>query len=129
MSDLPERDLRVRTKQFAPRTIKLVDSLPRSAVGRVIGSQLLRSATSVGANYREALRSRTAVEYASKLGICLQELEESLYWFELIAESGLLSSARIKALMVECDELAAIFVALSKAAGSRPRIARDLHSS
>src|SRR5437762_6969537 len=87
MSD--ERDdLRKRTKRFALRVIKSYETLPRSGFAQVLGHQLLRSGTSVGANFREAHRSRSNAEFVSKLGDCLKELEESAYWLELLVDAN-----------------------------------------
>ncbi len=82
--------LKKRTKEFALRAINLVDSLPRCTSGDVLGKQLLRSATSVGANYRSACRGRSEAEFVAKLGVVIEEADESEYWVELIADSGLM---------------------------------------
>jgi four helix bundle protein len=79
-----------------------------------MGKQVLRSGTSVGANYREACRARSTPEFIAKLGDCLKELDESSYWFELLAESGTSTSAHLEDLQKECNELLAIFTAISK---------------
>lgn len=81
-------ELKQRTKQFALRNIKLVQSLPSEDVARTIGRQLLRSGTSVGANYRAACRARSDAEFRAKLGIVEEEADESAYWMELLVESG-----------------------------------------
>jgi four helix bundle protein len=112
----PFRDLSKRTKGFALRIIKLLTALPRSSEAQVIGRQLLRSGTSVGANYREALRARSKSEYAAKMNIGLQELEETLYWLELLDEGHIWNGTETKALQVETGELSAIFVTLIKKA-------------
>ena len=101
-------DLKTRTKGFAVRVIRLYAALPKATVAQVIGKQLLRSGTSVGAHYREASRSRSNAEFVSKLEGGLQELEESVYWMELIVESGVFSEERMKEMMKEADELTAI---------------------
>ena len=106
-----EQDLRQRTKQFALRIIKVYSALPKSTEAQVIGKQVLRSGTSVGAHYREATRARSTAEFISKLGGGLQELEETTYWLELLVESGLVKAARLSELQQETDELTAIFVA------------------
>ncbi len=105
-----ESDLRQRTKQFALRIIKVYIALPKSTEAQVIGKQVLRSGTSVGAHYREATRARSSAEFISKLGGGLQELEETAYWLELLVESGLVKAARLNELQRETDELTAIFV-------------------
>jgi four helix bundle protein len=99
--------------------IRLTESLPKGRMGDVIGRQLLRSATSVGANYRAACRARTQVEFASKIGIVEEEADESAYWLELIVESGLLPAARVEDLLAEANELVAIFVASARTAKRR----------
>ena len=105
------QDLRKRTKDFALRIIRLYSSLPTSStVAQVIGKQVLRSGTSVGAHYREAYRSRSDAEFVSKIEVGLQEIEETVYWFELLIESELISEKRLKNLLEEASELTAIFV-------------------
>src|SRR5882762_9314257 len=88
-------DLRVRTKQFALRAIRLFSALPHQVVAEVIGKQVLRSATSVGANFREAHRARSDAEFVSKLGDCLKELEETCYWLELLVDSEIVPADRL----------------------------------
>jgi four helix bundle protein len=110
-------DLKIRTRDFALRSIRLYASLPRSVEAQVIGRQFLRSGTSVGANYREALRARSHSEYAAKLNISLVELEETLYWLELLEES-VLKNTEIANLKSEVGELCAILVTLIKRAKS-----------
>jgi four helix bundle protein len=116
MPEFLKEDLRQRTKTFALRIIKLYAALPKSTEAQVLGKQLLRSGTSVGAHYREAVRSRSKYEYISKAGVGLQELEESIYWLELLADSGLIVPQRIGSLIDETNELIAIFVTLSNRA-------------
>ena len=111
-----EYDLRKRTKVFALRIIRLFAALPKAIAAQVLGKQILRSATSVGANYREAYRARSRAEFVSKAGECLRELEETAYWLELLAESQLLAPERIAALRQECHELTAIFVVILRKA-------------
>lgn len=103
--------MRARTRAFALRVIKLVDSLPPDRVSDVLGKQLLRSATSIGANYRAARRARSRAEFISKLGIVEEEADESSYWLELLGESERVKSTRLAALRNECDEFVAIIVA------------------
>ena len=107
-------DLRRRTKQFALRIIRLFTALPNSAPAQVLGKQVLRSATSVGANYREASRSRSDQEFVAKLGDCLKELDETLYWLELLSEADILPAAKLTALQTETNELLAIFTTIRK---------------
>lgn len=107
-------DLRDRTKQYALRIIKLFGALPKTTEGQVIGKQLLRSGTAVGANYREAYRARSDAEFIAKLGICLQELEETAYWLELLAEANIFTKTRLADLMDETNQLIAILITISK---------------
>jgi len=109
-------ELKKRTKQFGLRCIKVVESLPNTRTADVLGKQLLRSATSVGANYRAACRARSQADFISKLGIAIEEADESLYWLELIVETPLLSESKLKSLMKEADELIAILTASSQTA-------------
>ena len=111
-----EEELKQRSKQFALRIVKLVGALPRTREAEVIGKQLLRSATSVGANYRAACRARSKADFISKIGIVEEEADESLYWLELIVEAGLLPASSVSDLMREADELVAIFVATGHSA-------------
>jgi four helix bundle protein len=110
------RELQARTKAFALRVIKLVDTLPRSAAGQVVGRQLLRSATSVGANYRAACRAQSHAEFAAKLSVVVEEADESLYWLELLHESNLIKPERLSDLLNEANEIVAISVAARKTA-------------
>ncbi len=110
-------DLKIRTRDFALRTIRLYSSLPKSVEAQVIGKQVLRSGTSVGANYREGLRARSRSEYATKLNISLMELEETLYWLELL-EAAVLRNTEVNSLKAEAGELCAILVTLIKRAKS-----------
>jgi four helix bundle protein len=109
-------ELKLRTKQFALRVIKLVEALPKNKIGDVLGKQILRSATSVAANYRAACRARSKADFISKIAIVEEEADESLFWLELIAESGLMNTERLKDLTKEADELTAIFTATGKTA-------------
>ena len=109
-------ELKQRTKQFALRVMKLVAALPDNKVGRAIGNQLIRSGTSVGANYRAACRGRTSAEFAAKLGVVIEEADESAYWMELIIEGELLAAERIGPLLQEANEIVAIMVASRKTA-------------
>jgi four helix bundle protein len=114
MKSKDERDLRDRTKAFAILVIRMFSSLPKTTEAQVIGKQVLRSGTSVGANYREACRARSKAEFIAKLGDCLKELDESSYWFELLVETGIVASTKLEVLQRECDELQAIFTAIVK---------------
>ena len=111
-----ENELKKRTKQFGLRVIKLVESLPSSQTARTIGNQLLRSGMSVGANYRAACRGRSKADFIAKAGISLEEADECLYWMEMLQEAGIVPVEKLKELMKEADELAAIFTASIKTA-------------
>jgi four helix bundle protein len=116
----PEHDLKERTKQFALRIIRLFGGLPKTTEADVLGKQLLRSGTSVGANYREAFRARSKSEFVAKCGDSLRELEESSYWLELLVDGGLVPSDRLQSLRTECDELTAIFVTIIRQTRDSP---------
>ena len=107
-------ELTVRTKDFALRVIRLYCSLPKNTHAQVLGKQVLRSGTSVGANYREAKRSRSKSEFIAKIGDCLKELDETSYWLELLVDSEIIPSSKMKHLHNECDQLIAILTAISK---------------
>jgi len=109
-------DLKARTKQFALRVMKMVDALPRTIQGRAIAKQIIRSATSVAANYRVACRARSRAEFIAKIGVVEEEADESCFWLELIIESGLLTEERIRPLLSEAGELVAIMAASRKSA-------------
>ena len=111
-----EQELKDRTMRFALRVIKLASALPTNAVGRTVGTQLLRSGTSVGANYRAACRARSRAEFVAKLGIVVEEADESLYWLEIIMKAGLMTQTRIEPLWKEANELVAIMAASRKSA-------------
>jgi four helix bundle protein len=111
-----ERDLAVRTKVFARRIIKLYTALPKETVAQVLGKQVLRSGTSVGANYREANRARSKAEFISKIGDCLKEADETAYWLELLSEENILRPSSLAPLLQETDELTSILVTISKRA-------------
>lgn len=115
MSDeKPRQDLRVRKKAFALSVIKLCEMLPSNRAGRILGDQVFRSATSVAPNYREAYRARSRAESISKMGDSQKELEETILWFELLAESGTVGEAKLRLLMAEANELMAIFATIIK---------------
>jgi four helix bundle protein len=100
-----EVDLKKRTKSLALRVMKLVDALPSTTTGRAIASQLIRSGTSVGANYRAAWRGRSKAEFVAKLGIVEEEADETAYWLELIVEGELLTEGQVQALWKEANEI------------------------
>lgn len=105
-----------RTKRFALRIIKLVGALPGSHIARTLGNQVLRSGTSIGANYREASRASTKKHFTSILTIALREADETQYWLELLSESGIVKPQRLHALSKECGELVAVLTASVKTA-------------
>jgi four helix bundle protein len=107
-------DLRSRTKKFALRIVRLYSALPETTVAQILGKQMLRSGTSVGAHYREAYRSRSDAEFISKIEGGLQELEETIYWLELIVESEIVPAEKLNYLMQEANELIAILVTCVK---------------
>jgi four helix bundle protein len=111
-SQKPNREsLKARTKQFGLRVMKLVDALPNTTSGRAIGNQLVRSGTSVGANYRSACRGRSDAEFVAKLGVVVEEADESGYWMELIIDGALLPAKQVSPLLKESEELVALFTA------------------
>jgi four helix bundle protein len=107
-----DSDLRDRTKAYAMRIIRLYSVLPQTTVAQVLGKQVLRSGTSVGAHYREAQRAKSDPDFISKAEGALQELEETGYWLELIAETGIIVEQRLKPLHDETEELIAMFVSM-----------------
>ena len=109
-------ELRKRTKAFALRIIRLSGALPHNNTGRVIGDQLLRSGTSVGANYRAAKRAKSTADFINKMGTVEEETDEAMYWMELIVEGGLMSEKRVAHLYQEADEILAMVVASIKTA-------------
>ena len=109
-------DLRVRTKEFALRIIRLYRALPKSGEASVIGKQILRSGTSVGAQYREASRAKSPRDFISKMEGSLQELDETAFWIELLTEADIVPKERMNFLEKETNELIAIFVASIKTA-------------
>ena len=108
-----------RTLEFAVRVMRLVDELPKKTSARAVAGQLVRCATSVGANYHIACRSRSKAEFIAKIGIVLEECDECLFWLQLVIEAGLIPARRVHALLQEADELTAIFTASSKTAIAR----------
>lgn len=116
-----EGDLRIRTFLFGRRIAKLYLALPQkratnklSCLADIYGQQLVRSSNSVGANYRESQRGRSVAEYKAKLGDCLREADESLYWLECLEADGILTARRLAKIKDECSQLIAIFVSLLK---------------
>ena len=113
----PPQDLKPRTKVFALRVIQMYSKLPKNdTVAQVLGKQVLRSGTSVGANYREASRARSKPEFVSKTGDCLKEIEETDYWLELLVDSGCVPPAKMAALLDETRQRIAILTTINKRA-------------
>ncbi len=109
-----EEGLKNRTKKYALRIIKLTQALPQNTAGWAISKQLVRSGTSVGANYRAVCRSRSSADFVSKLGIVIEEADESAFWLELIIEGGLMKEELVNPLLQETNELISIMVASLK---------------
>lgn len=109
-------ELKARTKKFALEIIRMVESLPRTKTGEIIGRQLLRSAASVGANYRATCRAKSQADFISKIATVEEESDETVYWLELLKEAGLKNGDPIKSLIREACELTAIFSASRKSA-------------
>lgn len=114
MEEQSPLDLKVRTKQFALRIIRLYTALPKTTEAQVVGKQVLRSGTSVGAQYREAQRAKSDADFINKVEGSLQELDETGYWLELLKDSGIFSSDKLSPLLKETDELTAILVTIVK---------------
>jgi four helix bundle protein len=110
------KELKDRTKRFAVNIIVLCRELPPTLDGRRIGQQLIDSGTSVAANYRSACRARSRAEFVAKLGVVLEESDESLFWLELMVDAKLVQLVRVERLLKEADELTAIFTAALKTA-------------
>src|SRR6185503_9454889 len=118
-------DLKIRTKDYALSVIRLFAELPKRTETQIMGRQLLRSGTSVGAQYREASRAKSNADFISKMEGSLQELEESEYWLELLAESGFVSEERLASIKKETGQLKGIFVSIvvnTKAKSKSPRL-------
>ncbi len=112
----PLNDLKIRTKVFALNIIKLVKSLPEDRIGRVLGNQILRSGTSVAANYRSACKARSKTDFISKITVVEEEADETTLWLELIMESATFDNDLTKSLHKESNELTAIFTSSGKTA-------------
>ena len=108
---MDKEELKQRTKQFALRVVRLVEALPRGPTADVLGRQLLRSGTSVGANYRAACRAKSNADFISKMGTVEEESDESLYWMELLVEAEIVKAERLESLLKEGSEILAITVA------------------
>jgi four helix bundle protein len=110
MITLPEQ-LRKRTKEFALRIVRLFRELPKKDEARMIGKQVFRSGTSVAANYRAVCRARSKAEFIAKMGIVVEEIDETVFWLELQVETGIIAEGQMKSLLEEAKELLAIFAA------------------
>ena len=119
---MTERELLQRTKQFALRIFKLVGALPQTVQGKAVAAQLIRSGPSVAANYRAACRARSKAEFVAKLGIVEEEADETAFWLELIIETELVRSAKVKPLLIEAREVVAM-MASSKKTAAKSQIA------
>jgi four helix bundle protein len=117
-----QQEFKNRTKQLAIRTIKVVESLPKTTTAQVIGKQVLRSSTSVGANYRAACRAKSTPDMLYKLAIVEEEADETSYWLELLVEAKIISEVRLKNLMSEVDEITAMIVSSIKTLRQKPKI-------
>ncbi|HEV7219425.1 MAG TPA: four helix bundle protein [Terriglobales bacterium] len=124
----PADELKMRTKKFAIRIVKLFQALPHRDDARTLGKQLLRSGTSVGANYRAVCRSRSKAEFLARLGIVVEEIDETVFWLELLVESNIVSQQRLGSLQQEAKELLAIFASsqlTAKGLGSNSAIPKS----
>src|SRR5690242_13956145 len=119
MEQLSPEQLRDRTKAFAIRIVRLFRALPRTAEAQVIGRQLLRSGTSVAANYRAVCRSRSRPEFISRLAVVVEEADESCLWLELLRDTGVLPASKLEELLKEANELTRIFNAARQASRGR----------
>jgi four helix bundle protein len=114
-------ELRLRTRQYALRIIRLYTCLPNRGVPGVLGSQILRSGTSVGAQYREAYRAKSNADFVNKIEGALQELDETAYWLELLADADIINAKRLERLHAETDELIAILVTIVRKVKAQPK--------
>jgi four helix bundle protein len=124
----PADELKMRTKKFAIRIVKLFQALPHRDDARTLGKQLLRSGTSVDANYRAVCRSRSKAEFLARLGIVVEEIDETVFWLELLVESNIVSQQRLGSLQQEAKELLAIFASsqlTAKGLGSNSAIPKS----
>jgi four helix bundle protein len=116
---MDQEQMRIRTKEFAKQVISLCRQLPATQEGRLIGAQFFRSGTSVGANYRSACRARSKADFIAKLGIVLEETDESLYWLEILAENRIMNANLLAGITSEAKELLAIFISSLNTAKGR----------
>lgn len=120
MNDEGPQDLKERLREFALRIVRMYAALPKTTEAQVLGKQVLRSGTSVGANHREATRARSTAEFIAKLGDCLKELDETAYWLELLTESGIVPAPKLASLQDETNQLIAILTTIAKKSKDRP---------
>lgn len=113
---MTREEMKTRTKAYANRVVRLCEALPDNWIARTLGAQLLRSGTSVGANYRSVCRAKSNADFVNKLRIVEEECDESLFWMELLVDNGLVTPARLRDLMNEADEILAIVVSSAKTA-------------
>lgn len=113
---MDQDELKKRTKAFAVRIVKMTEALPHKRAADIVARQLLRSATSVGANYRAACRARSHREFTARMGVVEEEADESLYWLELLVDADLMPESQLGALLQEAHELTAIFTSSSQTA-------------
>jgi len=114
--DTQAEQIKRRTKQFALRIIKLFRALPRAVEAQVIGRQLLRSGTAVAANYRAVCRARSKAEFIAKVGVVVEEADETVFWLEMLVEAGIIRASRMEPLLKEANELLAMFAASQRTA-------------
>ncbi|MCC8423383.1 four helix bundle protein [Mucilaginibacter sp. UR6-11] len=119
---MDKTELKQRAQKFAVDVIKFIESLPGGRSINVLTNQVLRSSTSVGANYRAAYKGKSTADFINKIVICEEEADESIYWFDLMEEAGLISPTIIAPLKKEANELTAIFTAIGKTAKENQRI-------
>jgi four helix bundle protein len=113
--------LKNRTKQFAIRIVRLYRALPKTGEAKVIGNQMLRSGTSVASNYRAVCRARSQAEFIAKMGIVVEEADETVFWLELLVETDIMAESKLKSLILEANELLAIFASSRQTAKSNSR--------
>ncbi len=120
MSTLPEQ-MKDRAKKFAIRIVRLFRKIPKTDEARIVGKQVLRAGTSVAANYRAVCRARSKAEFIAKMGTVVEEADETVFWLELLVETGIVSRGRMESLLAEANELLAIFAASHGTAKSSSR--------
>lgn len=122
---MDKAELKRRTQKFAIDTIRFIEKLPNGRLADVLSKQVLRSATSVGANYRSACKAKSTADFINKIVICEEEADECIYWFELIIESGLSATNHVESLRKEADEFTAIFTAIAKTAKTNQQLKKS----